>query len=228
MTAPSTDRATPDVGGAFDLRTRNRDRNRADVARLALELFDRHGFDQVTVDDIAEAAGISRRTFFRYFDTKEDAVLPDEHERLEQLRAALADRPADEPLIISLRHATLALLGDDRFDRDEAVARFRIVMGTPSVHARSLELQTRWESEIRSVIAEHLGVDPERDVAARVLAASTVASFRAAAEVWMVTGGRRDLVDLLEEAYDVLLGAASWDASSVSGVGGGAGRGHVG
>lgn len=191
-----------------DLRTRNREQNRADVARVALGLFVARGFDDVTVDDIAEAAGISRRTFFRYFESKEDAALPEEHERLEALRAALSARPAGEPLVLGLRHATSALLGPDHFDPDEAMARLRIVVENPSVHARSLELQTHWETEIRQVIAEHRGVDADTDVAARVLAAATVASFRAAAEVWLLTGGDRPLVDVLAEAYDVLMGDA--------------------
>src|SRR5690606_34331407 len=92
------------------LRARNRDRNRAEVAAVALDLFDRRGFDEVTVDEIAEAAGISRRTFFRYFESKEDAALPAEEERLETLCELLAARPPDEPVLAAIRHATVEIV----------------------------------------------------------------------------------------------------------------------
>ncbi len=190
-----------------DLRTRNRDQNRVDVARVALTLFAERGFDAVTVDDIALAAGISRRTFFRYFESKEDAALPTEHDRLEALREALASRPVGEPLVLGLRHALVSVVETD-FDAEEHRARLRIVADSPSVKARSLELLTHWETELREVIADHRGVDATTDVATRVLAAAMVASVRAAAEVWVALGDDRSLADVLAEAHGVLLGDA--------------------
>lgn len=69
--------AFPDA--AIDLRTRRRTATRIEIQRAALDLFEQHGFDETTVDEIARVAGISPRTFFRYFATKEDSVLGDMH-----------------------------------------------------------------------------------------------------------------------------------------------------
>lgn len=192
------------------VRARNLARNRAEVSEVALRLFAARGVDAVTVEDIAEAAGISRRTFFRWFESKEEAVLPYEAERLELLRTALAARAADQPVLHAIRGATRALAtGPGAIERDETLRRLRIVRDNPSVHAHSLEIQSRWEVAIADVIAEHLGVDPATSVAARVIAGATVATVRAAAEVWLATDGEADLPALLGEAYDLLVDGLS-------------------
>lgn len=84
--------------------------------RLILE----RGYDDVTVDEIAAEAGISRRTFFRYFDSKEGVVLPYEEEKLEELRRALAELPPGESIFVGLRRAILAV-----FARDDAFVETR-------------------------------------------------------------------------------------------------------
>src|SRR5437764_12449016 len=91
------------------LRERHRKRTAADLEGAALRLFCERGFDAVTIDDIAAAADVSRRTFFRYFASKEDVILSDHPKRLDELEAALDRRPADEPALAALRHATLPL-----------------------------------------------------------------------------------------------------------------------
>ena len=187
------------------LRARNLERNRAEVAAIALELFDARGFDAVSVDDIAEASGISRRTFFRYFESKEGAVLPFEEERLELLREALAtSEPGDSPLA-TVRRATLTLVGNISADeREVALRRMRIVHRHPAVHARSLEVLSQWENAVAEVIAEELGEDPSASLTAKVTAGAAVAAVRAATEVWLQGDGRGDLTALLAEAYDIL------------------------
>ncbi len=200
MALPAT---TPDPRSG--LRARNLARNQAEVAAVALRLFTERGFDEVTVDDIAAAAGISRRTFFRYFDAKEDAALPHEEETLAQLRALLAERPADEPVLVTIRRATVTLLTEMvSADREIAVARLRLVHDTPAVHARSLELRTYWETAVRDVIAEHLGVEPATSLVATVTAAAAVGAARAAVEVWLADGADGDIADYVTRAFDVL------------------------
>jgi AcrR family transcriptional regulator len=188
-----------------DLRTRNLAHNRAQAARIALELFEQHGYDAVGIDDIAAAAGISRRTFFRYFESKEGVVLPFEGERLDVLRQTLAARADHEPPLTAVRRAVQTIAaGADDAERTAALARMRIVESNPSVHARSLELLSQWETAVREVIAEAEGEDPETSMSARVTAAAAIAAFRAAAEVWLANGGAGDLTALLDEAFDVL------------------------
>lgn len=188
------------------LRERNRERNRADVAAIAVELFTSRGFDEVTIDDIASAAGISRRTFFRYFESKEDAVLPYEHERLEQFRELLAARPSDEPVMATVRRAAVAIVTDrTMLGRRDIGSWLRLIRDTPSVHARSLELRSRWEDEVRQVIAEHLGVDPATSLEANVLAGAAIAATRAPVDVWVADGCTSDLTTLVERSFDLLL-----------------------
>ncbi|MCD9624316.1 TetR family transcriptional regulator [Rhabdothermincola salaria] len=200
-------RTASDIRNTAGLRERNRERNRAELAAAALQLFTERGFDEVTVDDIAEAAGVSRRTFFRYFESKEDAVLPYEEERIDQLREALAQRPAHETVLATIRRVTTAIgadLSPQGPARREALARMRIVTENPSVLARSLELQSRMAEELSVLVAEHLGVEAETSLEAQVVAGAAIAAVRAAAHVWWATEGDRDFAELLGEAYDLL------------------------
>jgi AcrR family transcriptional regulator len=96
--------------------TRTRQAVYAEITRTAMELFLRHGFEATTIDDIATAAGISRRSFFRYFGTKEDIVLGDLAARGELIRKELEGRPADEDAWTALLNALRAAPGLDRDD----------------------------------------------------------------------------------------------------------------
>ena len=101
----------------IDLRQRRRAFTADEIERVAIELFAARGFDEVTVDEIAEAAGISPRTFFRYFPTKADVVRAHQRRLVDRLVRALAARPADEGPVTALREAFLAtsqMRADDR------------------------------------------------------------------------------------------------------------------
>ncbi len=197
-----------------DLRARNVARNRADAARIALALFEEEGYDTVGIDEIAAAAGISRRTFFRYFESKEGVVLPFEDERLEVLRQTLATRAEHESPLTAVRRAiqTIGASVDDA-ERAAALTRMRIVEANPSVHARSLELLSQWEIAVREVIAEALGEDPETSMTARVTSAAAIAAFRSAAEVWLARGGTGELTPLIDEAFEVLTAGLAFSAT---------------
>src|SRR2546430_17011111 len=90
------------------LRERHRKRTAADLEEAALTLFAERGFDAVTIDDIPAAADVSRRTFFRYFASKQDVILPNHPPPLDDLHAALDRRPPDQPAFTALRHAIIA------------------------------------------------------------------------------------------------------------------------
>src|SRR5207237_9663443 len=90
------------------LRERHRKPTAADLEEAALCLFCERGFDAVTIDDIAAAADVSRRTFFRYFASKEDVILSDHPKRLDELQAAPHPPAADEPAPTAPRHALMS------------------------------------------------------------------------------------------------------------------------
>jgi len=104
----------------------------------ALRLFADKGYEQTTIEEIADAADISPRTFFRYFATKEDVVLWDEYDVV--IMDLLDDRPADEPPAESLRAVTRqAIEGLYRRDPERLLARHRLLFTVPSVRGRFLE-----------------------------------------------------------------------------------------
>lgn len=202
-------------GPAEGLRERHRRRTEATLEEAALALFEERGFDLVTVDDIAAAADISRRTFFRYFATKEDVLLADQPRRLEELRAALAARPAEEPALSALRHALLSLADEHEQNRDLLLRKARIVRATPSLQIRWMGMQRAWEQAVTEMVAERLGVDPLADLRPGVIAAATLASLRTAIAMWVTAGGRGDLAAMVVEALDLLDGGLQQGVASI-------------
>lgn len=198
----SKEDATPRVG----LRERHRQRTAAQLEEVALRLFVKHGFDATTVEDIAAAAEVSRRTFFRYYGSKEDVLLADHPRRLGELREALAARPPSESPLTALRHALLSLSGTYEEDRPRLLLRAKVMRGTPSLQGRSLVLQRDWEQALSEMVAERLDVDPRRDLRPAVVAATTLAAIRAAWQTWLEDGGEAHLPSLVEEALDLLDG----------------------
>src|ERR1700761_1012977 len=90
---------------ALDLRTRARENLRAEVAEAAFNVFAARGFDNVTATEVAAAAGISRASFFRYFDSKEDAVFVAQEQMGTQIAARIRERPAGEDAWTALRRS---------------------------------------------------------------------------------------------------------------------------
>jgi AcrR family transcriptional regulator len=185
---------------------RRRRRTAAELEEAALRLFAERGFDAVTVDDIAAEAGVSRRTFFRYFASKEDVLLSDHLRRLAELRAALAARPADEPVLTAVRQAILSMTQGYEQERERLLRRAQIMAETPALQTRSLGHQRVWEEAVKDMVALRLGVDPTMDVRPAVVAATTLAAVRVAVGTWLVGGGHAHLPTLVAKALDLLNG----------------------
>jgi AcrR family transcriptional regulator len=198
------------------LRERHRKRTAADLEEAALALFCEKGFDAVTIDDIAAGADVSRRTFFRYYASKEDVILSDHPKRLDELQAALDRRPMDEPPLTALRHAILSLAGSLEEQRDHMLRRFRLVTATPALEARSLCLQRNWESAVTGMLAGRMGVDPLKDLRPGVVAATAMAAMRIATANWLAGGGKGDLPAIVGAALDLLDGGLQAAASPPS------------
>src|SRR5437764_3992155 len=188
------------------LRERHRKRTAADLESAALDLFCERGFDAVTIDDIAAGADVSRRTFFRYFASKEDVILSDHPRRLDELQAALDRRPADEPALAALRHAVLWLADTYEEQREHMLRRFSLVSTTPALEARSLCLQRNWETAVTAMLADRMGVDPAADLRPGVVAATVMAAMRVATGNWLARGGEGDLPATVAAALDLLDG----------------------
>jgi AcrR family transcriptional regulator len=188
------------------LRERRKRLTAAELEAAALRLFGERGFDSVTVDDIAAEADVSRRTFFRYFASKEDVLLADHFVQLARLREAIAARPADEPVLTALRNALLSMSIDFEDRREMVILRGRIMRETPSLQARSLVHQKTWEEAMQEMVAERLGVDPAVDLRPGVVSATTLAAMRVAFQTWLSSGANGDLIAMTAEALDLLDG----------------------
>jgi AcrR family transcriptional regulator len=177
---------------------------RAELAEVAVDLFCRQGFDNVTTHDVAAAAGVSRSTFQRYFGTKEDAVLGAVDARWNEVADALRARPASEDDWTAIRRALDSLVTLYRQDPARALAMTRLITGTPALWARQLEKQHAWHPLLAEALAGR--TDPPRPttMALSVKAAAALVCLNIALGQWTASEGQLDLVALLDEAFAAL------------------------
>ena len=203
----TTEREASDTGVPVSLRQRKRARTRAALIAAALELFERQGYEATTIDEIAAAADVSPRTFFRYFATKEEVALGDDLGN--ELIGLIAARPAEEPMLESVRRVVsdgLALISED--DRAALLARLRIVYRTPSLRARRWEFQLEIGRITGAILAERRGLQAD-DLGSRVTAAAAFTAIEVAMDHWQQHDGREDLGAVLDAAIGHLGNAFS-------------------
>ncbi|KOX53113.1 MULTISPECIES: TetR family transcriptional regulator [Streptomyces] len=177
------------------LRELKKQRTRDLLLRSALELFTERGYEETTVDDVAEAADVSQRTFFRYFASKEDAAFF--AARLAEARFvdAVHARPPEEAPLDALRQA-LAASWDTIGEAVEQVVPlelhmrfYRVIESTPALLAAHLRRATELEERIARVVADREGLDIDRDPRPRVVVAVFGAVMRVTERIW---SGRDD------------------------------------
>jgi AcrR family transcriptional regulator len=183
------------------LRERKKLQTREQITEAAIRLFAGRGFDGTTVDDIAEAADVSRRTFFRYFARKEDVVLAWKQEAADELRQALAARPVQEAPLHAVQGAIATVA-------HSYCARRELTLGLLGLFERPLELphaqHDAWDAVLAEGIAQRLGVDPAIDPRPRLIAAVGFAVLIATVQSWGSSGARGDLVALLDHNFAAL------------------------
>ena len=157
--------------GPASLRDRKKERTRAALGRVALELFRERGYDAVTLAEVADAAEVGHRTLFRYFRDKEELLFGDDDEVQAQLRTALLARPAEEPGAVAVREALLALAPRYADRRDEGRVRRAVIEGSPALSARERAKHAAHERVLRDGLVAR-GHDPD---SARLLARLAVA-----------------------------------------------------
>ncbi len=191
------------VVAELGLRERKRQQRRQAIEDAAIDLFEANGFDATTVDDIARAADIAPRTFFTYFPTKEDVVLADYAARLDRIVTELQQRPETEPAWAALQAAFATVAADYQAQRDQLIRRFTIMATTPSVFARSLQLQAGWEDTLADTLTRRTAAEPN-DPTPRLHAAAALAAMRASLQHWLRTGHTQPLPKIVGAAFDQL------------------------
>jgi AcrR family transcriptional regulator len=191
------------VSSEPSLWTRSRQAAYAEITTVAMGLFLEQGFEQTTIDQIADTSGISRRSFFRYFGTKEDIVLGDLAGQGALVQQALENVPLTVAPWDALRtalHAVDAL----QVDPEVTLKISKMMYGTPSLRARSIEKHLHWQSLLVPNIRLRLGIDGDdlTDPRAEAIVASAIACLDVAGETWTRSGGAGDLADLYDRAVE--------------------------
>jgi TetR/AcrR family transcriptional regulator, regulator of mycofactocin system len=179
--------------------------SRAELEQVAFDLFGRHGFERTTVDEIAVAAGIGRRTFFRYFASKNDVPWGDFDGELARMRSELAAVPRHVPLMQALR---TAIVDFNRVAPEQVPAhrrRMELILRVPALQAHSTLRYAAWRQVIACFVAERACQPPEA-LFPQAVAYALLGAAVAAYEQWL-DGGGDDLADLLDQAV-LALGAA--------------------
>jgi mycofactocin system transcriptional regulator len=186
-----------------DARTgRPRATSRAALERVGFRLFAERGFAQTTVDDIAAAAGIGRRTFFRYFASKNDLVWGDFSDQLESLRALLDAVPPEVPVLRALREAVVAFNRYEPTDVPWHRQRMRLILTVPALQADATLRYAAWRAIVTGFAARRLGL-PEHDPLPRLFGHALLAAAITAYEQWLHEEDQ-DLSVLLDEAISRL------------------------
>lgn len=193
------------------LRERKKERTRRAIAEVALDLFETRGYAHTTVDDIAAAADVSPRTFFRYFAGKDEAVFERADDVQQAFSALLASRPTDEhePLLVSLREIGKALLAGETVDEVHLRRVLALTATEPALRSRYNGLLAVVEHELTQWAASRLGL-PASDLRPRLVAATVLAARRVATDTWLESPGD-DLADHVSRAIDLLAAGLTGD-----------------
>jgi len=169
----------------------------------ALRLFAGKGFTATTVEDIAAAADMAPRTFFRYFPAKEEVVFWADYQPT--LAGFVPARPRDEPAVQALCHGIVdGLAGFYDQDRERLLERIKLAFRTPALHPRLRQQQADWAAAMTALLAARLGTPPD-DLEVRTTAAAIAAALFVAIEEWQAHDGQQDLRTLIDRALGTIL-----------------------
>jgi AcrR family transcriptional regulator len=163
---------------------RKRQAVRQEIGHVAWRLFAARGYEATTVDEIAREAGVSRRTFFRYFSSKEDVAVGTSDALAEDFLAAFASRPAREAPLTAIHRALRPVLESRLADPEEARAIIRLLRESRTLRRAMLERHARMEERLAAAIAERTGANPRKDPTPALVAFVARALMDTAFNVW--------------------------------------------
>ena len=173
------------------------------IETAARALFLSKGYAETTVDDIAEAAGVSPRTFFRYFAAKEDVVFTDTEARIEHLLATLDGRPSDERPLESLRQTIVELALDYEDHAEPITFQAKLLETRPELQARAMRLEREFIDALAGRLATRLQRSAD-DIEVQLAASVLMAVMRVAVAHWTTGPGSTPLHDIVDRCLTVL------------------------
>jgi AcrR family transcriptional regulator len=187
------------------LRERKKAETRQRLRAVALRLATERGVEHVTVEDIAAEAEVSTRTFFNYFASKEEALIGPDPSSAGDLTRALAERPAEEAPLESLRQLMLMRAAVVQHSADDVRARMRLVKSCPALQPVYLATASAFDRLLTEGLAARLGTDPEQDPYPALLVAVSSAVMRTTIVTWLAAPAGRapePLDRLVDAAFD--------------------------
>jgi len=182
------------------LRERKKQATRDQLVDAAFRLFSERGFASVSAAEIADAVGVSERTFFRYFPAKEDVMFPDAGERLSHVQRLMADLPPDLSLVDGVRRALVAMSDEFEGSQEMMLMRAQLVAATPALRVHVLQREQEWVEEFSAAIAARMNLDQANDLRPELAAAMIVTAFRVVLGQWLRMGGEGDMPAMLDQA----------------------------
>ena len=186
------------------LRERKKAETRRALSSAAVRLARELGPDGVTVEDIADAAGVSPRTFFNYFSTKDDAILGISPSDPPDMLNDLLDRPSDESPLDALRGMALAAASRLESTADEQIARHELTQEHPALAIRRAARFSEVERQLAEEIARRTGLDVDRDPFPTLVVAAAIAALRIAVGMWNETGRATPISAVIGDNFDQL------------------------
>ncbi|HVV75805.1 MAG TPA: mycofactocin system transcriptional regulator [Mycobacteriales bacterium] len=183
-------------------RGRPRETSARELEVVALELFAGQGFAQTSVEQIAAGAGVSKRTFFRYFDSKAAVLWHDFDNEVEQLRAAFAQVPERTPLMTAIREVVVSVNRYRAEDVPELRTRMQLIGTDPALEASAALRYDAWERAVSDFAASRLGQSAD-SLYPLAVGRTTLAACRAAYDVWLARADA-DLTGYLDRAIRAL------------------------
>jgi AcrR family transcriptional regulator len=192
------------------LQTSYREQMRAQLGERFFAVFSERGFEEVTVAELAHTVGISRASFFRYFESKEEAVLCGCERLGEELAAGIAARPAREEPWAALRAASAEAVDRVFANREEGKVRVAMIVGCASLRQHYAGLQEGWRAELAAALGERIGA-AERSVGVEALSATAMKLVGIALGRWCGETGPEAPGRSVELAFDSLVSGLGRD-----------------
>jgi AcrR family transcriptional regulator len=178
---------------AEGLREKRKETIRQELSQAAIKRFLKQGFEKTTIDEIVGPLGISRRTFFRHFATKEDLVFVWYEDLTDELVAACAARPSAETPYEAVCAALRGLLRLYDADPKWSKKMVKLASETPALVGKSHEKRAMWGRALAATIAERMDESPMRDLYAQIIAVTAINAFALSVEIWLAGGSTGDL-----------------------------------
>jgi AcrR family transcriptional regulator len=188
------------------LRERKKAATRVAIRDAGMRLFAEQGFARTTIDQIADAAGVSRTTFFRYFPSKEAVIFASQNQTIHDFARLLSERPAEESALRAFEEAVVEFArrtADDQVRKRRALELWALYAANPELRARMIENRQMWVDQMAATFARRDGVE-EPDARHCIASAVAMELLQQVNEEWQRANGELPAEDLIRERFKIL------------------------